>query len=60
MSIKVGEYALIIKNSSGVLFSEKGTLEELQFRKTEYENYNDACTHDFQKFKVWIVQVVED
>lgn len=60
MSIEVGEYALIIKNSSGVLFSEKGSIAELQIRKKEYEDHNAKCKYDFEKFKVWIVQVVED
>lgn len=50
-NLKVNDYALIIRNKSGVLFSESGSLEELKTLKAEYDNSS--------LFKAWIVQVVE-
>ena len=51
MSLKAGEYVLIYKNQSNVLFSEHGALSELKKRKDELNKTTF--------FTAWIVQVVE-
>lgn len=51
MSLNVGDYVLIYKNQSEVLFSEIGTIQELQARKKELNKS--------KFFTAWIVQIVE-